>query len=67
MCNFCDENELKLKEIEISLRQKDITLKKNYLWYIYEESKMTDVLMNDLFTKSHICMYNPCEENKRKL
>lgn len=28
MCNFCDENELKLKEIEISLRQKDITLKK---------------------------------------
>lgn len=67
MCNFCDENELKLKEIEISLRQKDITLKKNYLWYMYEESKMTDVLMNDLFTKSHICMYNPCEENKRKL
>lgn len=66
MCNFCDENELKLKEIEISLRQKDITLKKNYLWYMYEESKMTDVLMNDLFTKSHICMYNPCEENKRK-
>lgn len=34
---------------------------------MYEESKMTDVLMNDLFTKSHICMYNPCEENKRKL
>lgn len=67
MCNFCDENELKLKEIEISLRQKDITLKKNYLWYMYEESKMTDVLKNDLFTKSHICMYNPCEENKRKL
>lgn len=29
---------------------------------MYEESKMTDVLMNDLFTKSHICMYNPCEE-----
>lgn len=28
MCNFCDENELKLKEIEISLGQKDITLKK---------------------------------------
>lgn len=34
---------------------------------MYEESKMTDVLKNDLFTKSHICMYNPCEENKRKL